>query len=273
MNKKTVLILGNGFIGKNLYRYFANRYDATITNQKEINITDNRSVKNYLYNKSFDYIIYAIGLKNVNTCETYPQLAYDINANGIKYILSCLNSSTKFIYISTDYVFDGISGYYTEEDACNPCTVYGKSKVLGESYSLQHPNTIVVRTSGVYGIGCAWLDSLIQQLSNNQQVVCFSDVYNSPTYAINLAEMIEDILKIDFTGTIHLSGETKSNRYDLYRSVATIFSKNQDLLIRGTDSDQIFPKNISLNNKLYNSLTNKKSNTILYGLTRLFNEY
>jgi dTDP-4-dehydrorhamnose reductase len=272
MNKK-ILIIGNGFIGKNLYKYFIQKNQSTITTRDILNILDKDQIQTFFMQNHFDYIIYAVGIKDIKKCEISPDLAYNINANGVLNVLNNINSLlTKFVYISTDYVFDGESGNYSELSETNPQTVYGKSKILGEQYTLQKNNTIVVRTSGVYGSGCLWLTNLLNSLSLNEQIICFSDVYNSPTYAINLAEMIEKVLNINFTGIINLSGSIKNNRYDLYSSVATIFEKNTDLLSRGT-SNGIFPKDISLNNKLYQSLTNNISNNPIEGLTRFKNEY
>jgi len=269
---KNILILGNGFIGQNLYRYFSNIHNTSISNKADIDITNIYSVKNYLHNKNFDYIIYAIGIKNINQCEQYPDIAYSINADGVKNILNYLDGSSKLIYISTDYVFDGTDGDYSESYIRNPMTVYGKSKLLGEDYALKYNNSIVVRTSGVYGKSCLWLNDLIKGLSEKKNIVCFSDIYNSPTYAINLAEMIDDIINIDYTGTINLNGDTKNNRYDLYSSVATIFERDLDLLSSGLSNGN-FPKDISLNNRLYKSLIKKSPDTTIKGLMRFKNEY
>lgn len=269
---KNILILGNGFIGQNLYRYFSNRHNTSISNKSDIDITDIYSVKNYLHNKNFDYIIYAIGIKNINQCEQYPDIAYSVNADGVKNILNYLDGSSKLIYISTDYVFDGTDGDYSESSTCNPTTVYGKSKLLGEHYALKYNNSIVVRTSGVYGKFCLWLNDLIKCLSEKKNIVCFSDIYNSPTYVINLAEMIDDIINIDYTGTINLNGDTKNNRYDLYSSVATIFERDLNLLSSGFSSGN-FPKDISLNNGLYKSLIKKSPDTTIKGLMRFKDEY
>ena len=270
--KKNMLILGDGFIGNNLYRYFSNKYNTSISNKKDMDITNVHSIKSYLHNKHFDYIISAVGIKNIKECEKYPDIAYSINADGIKNILNYLDSSSKIIYISTDYVFDGTDGGYSESSVCNPITAYGKSKLLGEDYTLKHNNSIVVRASGVYGKCCFWLNDLIKSLSEKQNIVCFSDIYNSPTYAINLAEMIDDIINTDFLGIINLSGDTRSNRYDLYESVATIFERDITLLSKGL-SNGYFPKDISLNNGLYRSLIKKTPDTTINGLIRFKNEY
>ena len=97
--KKNMLVLGDGFIGKNLYRYFSNKYNTSISNKADMDITSIRSIKSYLHNKHFDYIISAIGIKNIKECEKYPDIAYGINADGIKNIINYLDSSSKIIYI------------------------------------------------------------------------------------------------------------------------------------------------------------------------------
>ena len=84
--------------------------------------------------------------------------------------------------------------------------------------------------------------------------------------------MIDDIINTDFLGIINLSGETRSNRYDLYESVATIFERDITLLSKGL-SNGYFPKDISLNNGLYRSLIKKSPDTTINGLIRFKNEY
>ena len=269
---KNILILGNGFIGKNLYSYFVSKYNTTITSKKDIDITKTESVKNYLSNKNFDYVIYSIGIKDIAECEKYPDKAYAINSSGVANVIKYLNKNTTFIYISTDYVFDGNTGGYSENSISIPSTTYGQSKLIGEQHSLQHNKSIVVRTSGVYGENCLWLKNLLVSLSEKKETVCFSDVYNTPTYAINLAEMIDDIININFVGVIHLSGNTRNNRYELYSSVATIFERDLSLLSSGL-SDGKFPKDISLSNNLYKQITKKIPDSVTSGLIRLKNEH
>lgn len=263
-----ILILGNGFIGNKLYQYFSNKYSTFLTNKEILDVTN----KNIEFDPSlFDIIIYAVGIKNVQLCNQYPNICFDVNSYGIKNIISKLDKNKKFIYISTDYVFDGSKGLYSENDYTNPCNIYGHSKLFGEILTSQHGNHIVVRTSGVFGKGCAWLQNLLVDLDNAKNIECYADIYNSPTYVINLAEMIEDLIKLDFIGTINLCGNERSNRFQLYRSIANIFKKDISLLLEGYCKLD-FPKDISLVNNLYCRLSNKIPNNIQEGLIRLSNE-
>lgn len=268
MNK--LLIIGNGFIGKNLYKYFSLKYDTIISNRNILNISDSTSIKKFFINTNFTHIIYAAGLKNVQWCENNHRETLHINAIAIYEILRSINLDTKFIYISTDYVFDGNAGLYTEMDQTNPLTFYGKSKLIGEIFTQTFSNnSIIVRTSGVYGDGCLWMNWLLSELDNHKNVECFSDVINSPTYAINLAEMVDDVCVSSEYGykIFNLSGPPV-DRLKLYKSVAHAYHKNVSLLRSSKDTHN-FPKNISLDTSLYTKLTGKYPNTITEGLNRL----
>jgi len=266
-----ILLIGDGFVGKNLFSYFRNKYHTSITSKNILDITSNTSIYNYFHHTKFSHIIYSAGIKNIPLCETNKQLALDVNALAVLRILRNISDNIKFVYISTDYVFDGIKGAYTEHDQTNPMTFYGKSKLAGEILSeSNHENTVVVRTSGIYGKYCPWIKWLLSEVDNNNSIECYIDVINSPTYALNLAEMIEDIcIHTNYTGLINLSGPPL-NRYDLYKSVVRAYNKNEKLLVPISGLHG-FPKNISLNTDRYIKLINKFPNNINDGLKRMIN--
>lgn len=265
----SILILGNGFVGSNLYNYFSKIYPTTIFDKTKINVLD---ISKNLFTE-YDTIIYCVGIKNIIECEQNTNLAFCTNGLGVQNIIKYLNSKQKFIYLSSDYVFSGKYGNYSETDLVDPKTIYGYTKVLGELFAKNHTNHINIRTSGIYGKKCKWLDDLLAKLDNNLNIDCYSDIFNSPTYIINLAEMIHDLISIDFIGTINLCGSDKVNRFDLYSTVATIFGKPKDLLkISKCSNNLYFPKNISLNHALYTNITNKIPNSINTGLARLKND-
>jgi len=266
-----ILLIGNGFIGKNLFSYFENKYSTCMTDINVLNIALDHSVDDYFCSKTFSHVIYTAGIKNITLCETDKQSALDVNALGVLKILRNISNDTKFIYISTDYVFDGQIGMYKEEDQTAPTTFYGKSKLIGEILSkTDHDNTVIIRTSGVYGKYCPWMQWLISEVNKNNSVECYEDVINSPTYALNLAEMIEDIcIYANYTGLINLSGPPL-NRYDLYKSVVRAYHKNEKLLVPISGLHG-FPKNISLNTDKYTRLAKKLPNDISQGLQRMIN--
>jgi len=261
-----ILIIGNGFIGKNLYNSYSGLCQTRITNKEELDVRSGESIRNFFLGPDvYTHIIYAAGLKDVGYCERKPDEAYAINGDAIKKILKVVNPE-KFIYISTDYVFDGEKGFYSETDAPNPKTIYGQSKLLGEWYTKAYANNhMIVRASGVYGNNCGWLEWLLAEARANSEVICFSDVYNSPTCVNNLAEMIMDMIEKDYSGTINLCGPQVVNRYELYKSVFDYYEGNSEKLFRGSGIKK-FPKNVSLDPSLYKELSKKRPATINDGL-------
>ena len=100
------------------------------------------------------------------------------------------------IYISTDYVFDGIKKEpYTEEDKTNPQSVYGKTKLEGEKYTIELPNSYVVRTSWVYGEGKIFAKKMLALSEKIAEIRVVNDQFGRPTYAPDLSQAIYDIIQ------------------------------------------------------------------------------
>jgi len=239
MNFK-VLIIGDGFIGKNLFAHFAPRHMTHISSRKHMNLLDEDSIHRFFYKKSYTHIIVASGIKNIRECEDNPEECMKVNADSVNHIIGA-SSSSKIIYISTDYVFDGEKGFYTTKDFTNPITAYGVSKLKGEQYTLTSPKNLVVRTSGVYGEGCIWYENLIKDTDEGKPITAFQDIYNSATDVKELASDIELCMIGDYNGVVHLCGN-RTNRYDLYRKICV----GKEHLIQKGRSNGMFPKDISL---------------------------
>jgi dTDP-4-dehydrorhamnose reductase len=269
MNK--LLIIGSGFLGLELSRYFKNHYEVTITNRNILDVTKENSIKNFFSKNSFDYILYCAGIKNVSYCENNTDESVQVNAESVKKIVSRTNFK-KFIYISTDYVFDGVNGNYSELDAQNPNTVYGKSKLLGELYTkLYSKNYIIVRTSGVYGLNCPWLEWLLKELDSKNQINCYANIFNTPTYSINLAKKIHKLIDINYDGIIHLTDGKCLNRFEFYQEIAKLFNRDSLLLKQGYSN--LFPTNLSLNTYKYHHIFPMDQDNISNNLKELYKRY
>ena len=259
MNK--ILIVGNGFIGQGLYQSYKDKYDVTVTNRETLDVTEEKTVEKFFKdNNSFTHVIYAVGIKDIQQCNQNPDAARDVNAKGVKTILKFIQPE-KFIYLSTDYVFEGTVGNYSEDDFTSPTTVYGKTKLLGEKNTLLYDKSIVVRTAGVFGEKCKWILWLLSEIEKQKNIICYTDVVNTPTYVNNLAEMIENVVAKKYSGIIHLSGEETMNRMSLFETFLKCFGKNTNNLIKGK-SNGLFPKNLSLSTKLYKQITQKEHKTV-----------
>ena len=114
-------------------------------------------------------------MTNVDFCEQNKSKSHEVNVDGIKNIISCSKKSTKIIHISTDYVFDGAKGQYSEEDATNPINEYGRTKLEGEQFLAKNSNdSLIIRTNVLYDYAsnsnASFLNWIVNSL-NNEKVI------------------------------------------------------------------------------------------------------
>lgn len=197
-------------------------------------------------------MINAVALANVDLCEKDHRLAFDVNGKSLLSMVNgCRAVSSHLVHVSTDYVFDGSEGHYSESSIPNPINYYGLSKLIGDAYAQSYEETIVVRTSGVSGYSRNYPLYVLETLRKGNPVNAISGFY-SPIHARNLALAISDIVKTEFKGLINIAGERVS-RYDLAKQNADAFFLDSSL-INEVDDLQSFnakrPFDSSLNNKL-----------------------
>jgi dTDP-4-dehydrorhamnose reductase len=122
----------------------------------------------------------------------------------------------KFVTISTDYVFDGTSnGFYIEEDVPNPISVYGKSKLDGESRAIAaNEKSIIVRSGWIYGSGGTNFLSIVpERLLRGEPVTAISDSCGTPTFADDLCRSIRTLIAVDASGVFHVSNSGEGTSY------------------------------------------------------------
>lgn len=254
MLNKILITGGSGFVGSNLCDFFSANYHVVstyFTNKKNtdlsssinsvfLDVRDAESVEDVLKSVEPQIVIHVAGNKNVKECELNPQLAHETNAIGTQNVArSCQKIRAKMIYLSTDLVFPCSSGDYKETDQPQPSLIYGKTKLEGEYLATQEiENLAICRSGGIYGLSSPLLNWLSNQLRKSQQVECFTDVMNTPTYVENLGEMISVILQKDLTGIFHTVGRQKVSRFDFFYSFAQIFSLDTNFLIKTEAGDR-----------------------------------
>jgi len=201
-----------------------------------------------------DYVVLTAALTDVDQCESDRKAAWQVNAVGPKSVASaCHQASSKLIYVSTDYVFDGKKGNYSESDATSPVNYYAESKLAGEHYVQEAcPDSLILRPSVLYGWNPTRLNFatwIISELSQGRMINVLTDQYNSPTYASDLAGIILRLK--DETGLFHASGRERINRYSFALKIAETFDQDSSL-IRSVTSDALSwkarrPQDSSLN--------------------------
>jgi dTDP-4-dehydrorhamnose reductase len=195
---KIVILGAGGRLGAALVREYRGKFDVVGFNHTQLNLSDLDAVREKLRNTDFDILINAAGFTKVDLCETQPERAFLINAEAPRVVAEiCDEKNARLIHFSTDYVFRGDRREpYTEEDQASPISVYGESKLAGENNVLAaNRQNLVVRVSWVFGPDRpSFIDAMIQQAQENDEVDAVADKFSTPTYTLDIAEMLGRIL-------------------------------------------------------------------------------
>ena len=195
---KIIIIGSSGRLGAALMREYRGKYDVEDFNHTQLDLSNLNGVRERLRATNFDVLINAAAFTNVDLCETERDRAFLINAEAPRVLATiCRDKRAKLIHFSTDYVFDGEKrAPYTEEDQAKPISVYGESKLIGETNVLAAGNGhLVVRVSWVFGPDRpSFIDGIIKRAQENSEVDAIADKFSAPTYTVDIAEMVGRVL-------------------------------------------------------------------------------
>src|SRR5947209_76503 len=203
---KIIIIGSSGRLGAALMREYRDKYDVAGFNHTQLDLSNLNGVHERLRATNFDVLINAAAFTNVDLCETERDRAFLINAEAPGVLARiCCDKRAKLIHFSTDYVFDGEKrAPYTEEDEAKPISVYGESKLAGEKNVLGTENRhLVVRVSWVFGPDRpSFIDGIIKRAQENEKVDAIADKFSTPTYTLDIAEMLPQFFEVDVEGGI-----------------------------------------------------------------------
>lgn len=155
-----------------------------------------------------DAVINCAAWTDVDGCESDVERAFAVNARGPENLaVASRDANAAFVTISTDYVFDGTKeGFYTEDDAPNPQSVYGRAKLEGERLSrLASDHSIVVRSGYIFGRGGTnFLSTVVRRIQNAEKLKVISDTYGTPTYGRDLAVRLRELAQTGCGGIYHV---------------------------------------------------------------------
>jgi dTDP-4-dehydrorhamnose reductase len=155
-----------------------------------------------------DAVINCAAWTDVDGCESDVERAFAVNARGPENLaVASRAANAAFVTISTDYVFDGTKeGFYTEDDAPNPQSVYGRAKLEGERLSrLANDDSIVVRSGYIFGRGGTnFLSTVVRRIQNAETLKVISDTYGTPTYGRDLAVRLRELAQSRCGGIYHV---------------------------------------------------------------------
>lgn len=197
MSKQKILVTGSlGQLGKCIQEISLpfTECEFYFYSRREFKLDDAGTMKDVFASIKPNVCINCAGYTAVDKAETEREAAYNINAIGVGALaLLCKQYQTRFIHISTDYVFNGnASSAYKESDPADPVNIYGASKAEGERLALQNnPASVIIRTSWVYSLyGKNFVKTMISLMNQRDEINVVNDQTGSPTYAIDLAQAI-----------------------------------------------------------------------------------
>ena len=265
---KKILITGSsGLLGQKITDKLSGLFNvlslSKVGSDNCLDITSKDAVHNTFKEFKPDIVINCAAFTNVDKSETEKSLARDVNVKGLTNIISSLPVNSKIIHISTDYVFDGESGDYKENDMKLPINYYGKTKLEADNLLMgSNCNYLIIRPNVLYSYDNVFNQSskdnysqhflswLIYSLSNNDCVKVVDDQISNPVYIPDLVDVITTSVLVDYSGVSHYGSEDVLSRYEFATKVCNIFGfdSGKVLAIKSDELNQIAlrPKKSSL---------------------------
>ncbi|MFH1525859.1 MAG: dTDP-4-dehydrorhamnose reductase [Bacteroidota bacterium] len=270
--KKRIMIIGsNGMLGQRLTENYkadskvelfcCSAEESSFIENVEylrLDITIKKNVHDAIQQFYPDFIISAAAYTNVDGCETEKELAWKVNVTGVENIARhAILSDAHVIHISTDYVFDGKNGPYSEKDLPNPIGYYGRTKLASENALKTAPikNTII-RTNVLYGPAKHgrpdFVKWVVNSLRGKKKIRIVTDQINNPTFLDDLVDGINRIIEYKKEGLYNIGGSELLSRYEFTLRIADFFELDKSLIEQIVTSELNQPAPRPLNSGLLN---------------------
>lgn len=282
--QRVALVGGSGLIGGYLQSYLTLHYDVKVYSRK--NGFDVGQPEKFISTiREYDphFIVYLVNSFTINETEKLSKESQQVARMGpLRFIEGCSELCSKFIFFSSDHVFDGSSGNYDERVLPNPMSAFGNIKRDLETAIIQlSKKYIIIRTSAVYGVPNARKNSLenwaLTMLTKGIDIEGYDNVIFSPTYIKDIAIGLIRLISLDYEGVIHLSGIEACSRYNFLiklRNNLLEINPNIGQVKKGQSPvhrSQIF--NTSLNSSNFWELMSDEPTNMDYGLKRSIHEF
>ncbi|WP_310557764.1 dTDP-4-dehydrorhamnose reductase [Flavobacterium sp.] len=235
---KKILVTGaNGQLGSEIKMLAPNypNFDFIFTDIEDFPLDQSEVIVANFKTIQPDIVINCAAYTAVDKAESDSIVADSINHLAISTLASlCAHSGAKLVHISTDYVFDGTSPIgYTESDLPNPKSVYGVTKLAGETACVKNcPESIIIRTAWVYSeFGNNFVKTMLRLMSERESLSVVNDQVGSPTYAADLAQVILTILTATKweAGIFHYSNLGEISWFDFAQDIKEIAQKTCEI--------------------------------------------
>ncbi len=268
MPARRVLITGStGMLGKDVVKVFSEETKFEIFGLSKkctpiagsyhhnvVDLTDTGLLEGILRDIKPRIIVHCAANVNVDVCESNKKYAYQLHVNSTNTLASYNPSLTKFVYISTDSVYNGKNSNHSEFETTLPSNYYALTKLEGEIRAQkQNPNSIVIRTN-IFGFqkreGTSLADWALRNLSQHLQIDGFTDVFFNPIYTKQLARLIHRVIDAGFRGILNIGSNSFVSKYDFLVKLCEQFGFSTDLVRKRSSEHQRFkaqrPKNTTM---------------------------
>ncbi|MCX5667271.1 MAG: 3-dehydroquinate synthase [Candidatus Omnitrophica bacterium] len=246
-SKADFLVIGSsGFLGEAALAQLSKKHTALgtyHTTEKgellQLDITNRRQVLDLFNSIRPKVVVHTAVLADVDYCEEHSAQAHKVIVNGARNVaLACKAVGAKMVYISTDQVFDGENGPYSEEDSPSPVNVYGRTKLESEGVvkSLLD-DYLIVRAPLILGLRSRFVMGLLKTVEAGGEAKLPVDIYANPVAAESLAEIIEELVSKGKVGIYHVGGAEYLNRYEIADRLADILKFDRSRLTACNSDD------------------------------------
>ena len=203
---------------------------------RELDITDGMACNNILTENRPDVVIHAAAMTQVDQCELNKIDCYNINVTATRFLIEASKEiQARFVYISTDFIFDGLSGPYRENDEAKPLNYYGSTKLSAETEVIESGlRWCIVRTVLVIGNADSTRSNIISwvkdKLTKGEKIKVVDDQFRTPTYTEDLAKGVVLVVEKNATGIYHISGKDLLTPYQIAIKTADHFKLDHSLI-------------------------------------------
>lgn len=262
LTKKVLITGANGLLGQTLVSYMSKdaafkvfalskgecrilSYSTEEFTYCSADITDKERLEKLLLKIKPDIIIHTAAMTQIDECEQNKELCAKVNIEGTQNLLDIAEKiEAHFIFLSTDFVFDGLNGPYDEKDIPNPISYYGHTKLIGEHLvQMRHIPWTIVRTVLVYGYHSGMrrnniVSWVVRSLKNQETIQVVHDQFRTPTFVGDLARAIMAIAHGQKTGIYHISGSQMCSVLEFAYTIADVWGLSKTF-IEPISSDQL----------------------------------
>ena len=249
MARKILITGAEGQLGKALQIGLTDKFNILSTtrqptqlaknqrNVQKLDITDNENISNILKYFKPDIIINCAAYTNVDESEINKELAHQVNVEGLQNLIQLSDINTYLIQISSDYVFDGANGPYSEDEHTFPVNYYGKTKLEAENilrgtrrkWAIFRPSVLYSSDLFCNGNFFAWV---YKSLLKKQSISVVADQISNPTLTQKFVNCIFQCIIMDYEGILHIGSDDYISRYEFALEIANVFDLDSNLITK-----------------------------------------